>query len=216
MLDNTESGFETTQRIYLDSLNRYVKDLVNELEYISNGLAKQKSFINSVENRKAELTMELERVKQKIAEVSKAKDLSDLNMDGVISTHNSQKLSEIDEKSDEIRQEVQQLEEEYKKTTDSTERMIIQSKIQYKEQELRKLYKKSLKIGKRQRSIIIAKNRFDKLKSRGMMKQQAKVAEDETKAEVIQDRIDASKNSDNIVSTMVEKVREARVSYYRH
>ncbi len=211
----SDTGFETTQKVYIDSLVRYIKNLTEELDHLNNELAKQKSFENHLESRKAEVTTELERAKLKVAEVSKAQDLSDLNMDGPVSTHNSEKISEIDEKTDAIKKDVEKLEDELEKATSMTDKMVIQKKIEFKEKEMARLRQKTIKLARRQRDIIIVKTKIERLKNRGFVKQQVKVATAEAKADSIQQKIDASANNDNIVSTLIEKTREARVKYYR-
>lgn len=208
-------GFESTKFIYTDSLKRYITDLQNELEHINNDLTRHKSFINNIENRKAEITAELERLTIKLKEVSKAQNLEELGMDNAFSQHNSEKMDELSEQYDVVEKEIDKLTAQKNKTDDFSEKMVLDTKIKIKENELNKLHKKSIKLGKRQRTMIIAKNRIEKIKTSGIVKQSAKVAKAEAKAEAIQEKIDSSKESDGILSTLVEKTREAKVNYYK-
>lgn len=208
-------GFESTKFIYTDSLKRYITDLQNELEHINNDLTRHKSFINNIENRKAEITAELERLTIKLKEVSKAQNLEELGMDNALSQHNSEKMDELSEQYDTVEKEIAKLTAQKNNTDDFAEKMVLDTKIKIKENELNRLHKKSIRLGNRQRTMIIAKNNIEKIKTRGIVKQSAKVATAEAKAEAIQEKINSSKESDGVVSTLIEKAREVKVSYYK-
>lgn len=208
-------GVEITKTVYVSTLNEYIKDLYKELEKINDSLAKHKSFLNGMENRKAEISMEIERVRSRIEQLNSAKDLSELGMDGPLATHYSEALTENAEQTMEAKAEIQKLQQELRNTDDISERMVIQRKIEYQKRQYDMLLRKKIKLGKRQRTIVLAKSKIEKIKGKGMIKAGSKAAIAEAKADEIQAKIDASPNSDNILSTIIEKGREVRVNYYR-
>ena len=122
-----EYGVQVTKNVYIDNLNQYIKDLNDELEEINRSLAKHKSFFNGLENRKAEISMEIERVRSKISEISKSTDLSEIGMDGALSSINSEALTETRGKENDAKEELNELKEQYKNAESVTEKMIILS-----------------------------------------------------------------------------------------
>jgi len=210
-----DSGVKLSKNVYVDALTTYIQDLQRELEDIESSLDKHKIFLGNLENRKAEISMEIERVKMRIGEIHNGKTLEEMGMGDPLSEHNANALTNSDKKIDTIEKEMSELKKQYSESDNFTEKMIIKNKIEFKDKQLDMLYKKRIKIGKRQRTIVLAKNKIESLRSRGINKQQVKVAKAEAKAEEINAKIEASVESDDPLAALIENARDAQKKYYQ-
>ncbi len=209
-----DSGVNVSKSVYLKTLSDYISDLQAELDTIEDSLVKHKSFLNGLDNRKAEISMEIERVKMRMSEISKSESLEQMGLNDPLSQHNAKALTEADKKVEAISKEMTELKKQYAETNDYTEKAIIKNKINFKDRQLELLYQKRVKIGKRQRTIMLAKNKIEKLRSSGAIKQQINVAKAEAKAEEIDAKIEASVESDNPIAALLENANELKKSYY--
>ena len=209
-----DKGVDLSKTVYINTLSDYIRDLMKELDEIDSSLVKHKSFLNSLENRKAEINVEIARVRKRINEIDKSNSLEEMGMKDPLSKHNAKVLGEADKKVDIVSNEISELEKQYMDSNSYSEKMIIKNKIDFKNKQLEMLYSKRIKIAKRQRTMMIAKNKIESLRSRGTNKQQVKVARAEAKAEEINAKIEASVESDNPLDALIENARDIQKKYY--
>ena len=208
-----DSGVETTKKIYVTSLVKYVNDLKNELAGVNRSITRSRVFTNGLENRKAELTLEINNTLEKINKIQNSNSLGEMGVDTALTEHYSEKLSENAEEIEEVKDKINELNNELETVDNVKDKILIENKITLLERELRKLNKKEIRFSNRQRSLIIKKDSLNKLRERGFRKETEKMIKAEMKAEKNQDKIDNSK--DGVVSDVLNSVREMKVSYYR-
>ena len=209
-----DNGVEKTKNIYLGSLTKYVNELRNELNSVNKSITRSRVFTNRLENRKAELTLEIENTLAKINNIQNSKNLEEMGIDTELTEHYSEKLGENSEEIEETKEKIDELKKDLETVDNVQDKVIIENKIVLLERELKKLKKKDIKFSNRQRSLVIKKDKLNRLRERGFRKQTEKVIKAEMKAEKNQDKIDNSK-SDGVVSNALNAVREVKASYYK-
>lgn len=208
-----DNGIETTKNLYLGSLIKYVNELKNELAGVNKNITRSRVFTNRLENRKAELTLEIENTLQKIDRIQKSNSLDEMGVDTALTEHYAEKLSENEEKINELKDNIGELNDQLEKVDNVEDKILIENKIDLMEKQLKKLNAKEIKFSNRQRSLVLKKDKLNELKNRGIRKQEEEVLKAEIKAQRNQFKIDNS--GDGVISNVLNTVREAKVSYYK-
>ena len=185
-MNEEDNKVNDSEKSYYELLVNIIASLRKDIEFCEGKIKSSQDFTAELEERKEKAKIELEKNEK---ELEKAEKKSGLNLSGLV----EKALENRDKKfvrnavgMSELSQSLNELKTLKKQTTDKKELQRINRAIFDQKQVLIKLRKQNNKFSNRQRHILVAKSKVDKLRANRINRQEEKVFATEGAVEQLQ------------------------------